>query len=259
MMTETTTSKALYVSNVMHQRHDKHAMRFNYRIARVLLDIDRLDEISASTRLFSVDRWNIFSFRRNDHGPLDGSCLRSWAELTLFQEGVSYDGGKILLLAIPRLFGYTFNPISIWYCHDRQDRLQAVICEVRNTFGDYHTYVLKDGELSTQNSLVDEARKAFHVSPFMAIEGGYRFRITNPGDRYVVDIRYESDNSPLLTAIEKGKRKSLTGANLLGVLFMMPMMTVKVMAAIHWQALKLWVRGATFHPHPNRSRKETSK
>ncbi len=249
---------ALYMSNVMHRRHDKHAMRFEYRIFRMLLDIERLEESASGTRLFSIDRWNLFSFRRRDHGPRDGSALRPWADRLLQAHQIDTGGGKILLLAMPRLFGYAFNPLSIWYCLDTADRLRAVICEVRNTFGDYHTYVLH-GRDPEAGYLEENKPKAFHVSPFMEISGEYRFRINRPGEDYLLHIDYVDDAQRLLTAVEQGKRKKFSDRGLLGILAVMPLVTFKVMVAIHWQAVKLWLRGAKIYPHPARSRSETGK
>ncbi|MEJ2316437.1 MAG: DUF1365 domain-containing protein [Gammaproteobacteria bacterium] len=248
----------LYHSSVMHRRHDKHAMRFEYRIFRMLLDIDNLEKSASGMRLFSIDRWNLFSFRRRDHGPRDGSALRPWAEALLQAHDIDSGGGKILLLAMPRLFGYAFNPLSIWYCLDEADQLRAVICEVRNTFGDYHTYVLH-GHDAEASYLEESAPKSFHVSPFMEISGEYRFRISMPRDDYLLHIDYVDDAQRLLTAVEKGRRKKFSDRGLLGILAVMPFVTFKVMAAIHWQAVKLWLHGAKIYPHPDRSRNETGK
>jgi DUF1365 family protein len=248
----------LYLGNVMHRRHGARGMHFNYKIFRMLLDVDRLEEHASGMRLFSVDRWNIFSFRRRDHGPRDGSALRPWAEALLRKQGIDTGCGKILLLAMPRLFGYAFNPLSIWYCFDKTDRLEAVICEVRNTFGEYHTYVL-DGSNPEAGLLEQRAAKAFHVSPFMAIVGEYLFRIDTPGDDYLLHIEYVDGAQQLLTAVERGRRRELTDRGLLGILAIMPLVTFKVMAAIHWQAVKLWLHGAKIYPHPDSSRSEAKK
>ncbi|MGD9297859.1 MAG: DUF1365 domain-containing protein [Chromatiales bacterium] len=248
----------LYLSSVIHRRHDKHAMHFDYRIFRMLLDVDELEKSASGMRLFSIDRWNLFSFRRHDHGPRDGSALRSWAEALLQAHDIDTGGGKILLLAMPRLFGYAFNPLSIWYCLDAAGRLCAVICEVRNTFGDYHTYVLH-GHADEAGYLQESQPKSFHVSPFMQISGEYRFRINMPQDDYLLHIEYVDDAQRLLTAVEKGRRKEFNDRGLLAILAVMPFVTFKVMAAIHWQAVKLWLRGAKIYPHPDRSRSETER
>lgn len=249
-MQRTLSTPGLYLSKVMHARHDAHASRFAYRIFRLLLDIDRLEETADQTRLLSVDRWNLFSFRRRDHGPRDGGSLRTWAEKQLLERSIDLGGGKILLLAIPRIFGYAFNPISLWYCHDDSGNLRAVICEVRNTFGEYHSYVLTRRDEDAV--LEDHAEKRFHVSPFMAIAGGYDFRITAPAENYLLHIDYSDGETRLLTAVESGRRRPLTDRTLLRIMATMPFVTFKIMVAIHWQALKLWLRGATFHPHPGR-------
>jgi DUF1365 family protein len=248
----------LYLSSVMHRRHDEHAMHFQYRIFRMLLDIEHLEESASGIRLFSIDRWNLFSLRRGDHGPRDGSALRPWAETLLREHDIDTGGGKILLLAMPRLLGYAFNPLSIWYCLDTADRLCAVICEVRNTFGDYHTYVLH-GHADEAGYLEESQPKSFHVSPFMQISGEYRFRMNMPREDYLLHIDYVDDTQRLLTAVEKGRRKEFNDRSLLGILAVMPFVTFKVMAAIHWQAVKLWLRGARLYQHPDRSSSGTGK
>lgn len=252
------TEPRLYLSSVIHRRHDRHAMHFHYRIFRMLLDVERLEESASDTRLFSIDRWNLFSFRRADHGPRDGSDLKPWAEALLQANGIDTGGGKILLLAMPRLFGYAFNPLSIWYCLDTEDRLCAVICEVRNTFGDYHTYVLNKHDRDTRY-LEENRAKSFHVSPFMAISGDYHFRIDMPRDDYLLQIEYTDGPQRLLTAVEKGKPGKFGDRGLLGILAVMPLVTFKVMTAIHWEALKLWLRGARIYRYPGRSGREASK
>ena len=247
----------LYASKVMHARYGRHAHRFRYRIFRMLLDIDRLEETAAETRLFSVDRWNLFSFRRRDHGPRDGGSLREWAEEQLRRRKIDLGGGRILLLAMPRIIGYAFNPISLWYCQDNNGILRAVICEVRNTFGEYHVYVLSNRD--PEGAIEDHAEKAFHVSPFMAIVGGYDFRITAPDEAYQLHIEYTDGENRLLTAVENGRRLPLTDRKLLKIMATMPLVTFKVMAAIHWQALKLWLSGVPYIPKPLPPQQETTR
>ena len=240
----------LYLSSVIHRRYDKHAMHFDYRIFRMLLDVDELEKSASGMRLFSIDRWNLFSFRRHDHGPRDGSALRSWAEALLQAHDIDTGGGKILLLAMPRLFGYAFNPLSIWYCHHRDGSLRAVLAEVNNTFGEHHFYLLCNGASPLTWPVTQSVEKVFHVSPLMGMEGRYAFRLAEPSDRLSVLIKQFQNGELTLVASQQGEGYALNDKRLLAALFQVPFMTLKVMAAIHWQALRIWLRGAPFFPKP---------
>ena len=197
-------------------------------------------------RLFSLDRFNLFSLRAADHGPDDGSSLRAWAERLLADTGVDLEGGRIELLSFPRVLGYVFNPISVWYCYGPDDRLRAVLHEVRNTFGDKHTYVVP----IHPNRLRHGFDKQLHVSPFMDVDGTYEFTINAPGDRIAVGINQQDAEGPLFRAGLSLSRRSLTDRNLLRVFFTHPLVTLKAITAIHWEALKLWRKGARYRPRP---------
>lgn len=244
-----TPAAVLYPSRVMHRRLVAPLYRFVYKVFYVLWDLDRLDEAVAGTRLVSRNRFNVLSFRDRDHG--DGKTpLRAWAETLLQQAGVSLDGGRIRLLAFPRLFGFAFNPISLWYCEHRDGSLRAVIAEVRNTFGEKHCYLLASGgePLPYQQPL--DKDKCFHVSPFFDLVGRYRFTLEEPGERLRVLIHETRDGVPILDATLAGERRPLSDAAVLRQVLAMPLMTLKVVAGIHWEALKIWLRGARFHPKP---------
>jgi DUF1365 family protein len=237
----------LYLSEVMHRRAGRPAYRFVYPVFSLLLDIDSLDALQRRLRLFSVDAWNLLSVRRRDHGPRDGSDWRAWAEAKLAEAGISLDGGRIRVLCMPRLLGYGFNPISLWYCEHRDGSLRAVIAEVNNTFGDHHNYVLHDHGAAMRWPVRAHADKRMHVSPLIDMDCEYQFRLAKPGDRLSVFIRQSRAGHFLLAASQTGQARPMSDRNLLRALARTPLMSFKVIAAIHWQALKIWVGGGRFH------------
>lgn len=246
-------SSALYRGRVMHRRLDRLTYRFTYRVFSLYLDLDALPMLDRRLRLFSYNRFGLLSLHDRDHGPRDGSPLRPWLEALLRRHGIELAGGSVSLLCFPRVLGWVFNPMSVYYCRHRDGSLRAIVCEVRNTFGGMHHYVLApagggamdwDGEY--------RVRKRFHVSPFIGPQSEYRFRFQEPGGRVRVYINELSDGSPLLQACIVGERAELTDTNIVGECARLPLLPLKVMAAIHWQALKLWLRGARFHRMPAR-------
>ena len=240
----------LYSTRVMHRRLVAPLYRFVYRLFHLMVDVDRLDELHAQLRLFSHNRFNLVSFHDRDHGDGARGGLRAWAERLCAADGVRLDGGRIRLLCLPRIFGFAFNPIAIWYCEHRDGTLRAVIAEVRNTFGERHSYLLASGGRPMAYEGTYEKDKCFHVSPFMDLVGRYAFHFAPPGDTVRVVIHETREGAPLLDATLAGERRALTDAALLAQVALMPWMTLKVVAGIHWEALKLWLRGAKFHRKP---------
>lgn len=242
---------ALYIGRVMHERFRPCRHRFAYRVFSLYLDVDRLSQLSARLRLFSRGRFNLFSFHERDHGPRDGSALRPWVERHLALYGISLDGGAIRLLCFPRILGYVFNPLSVYFCHGPAGDLRAVLYEVRNTFGQSHSYLVAVPEGHEEGMpLTQTARKVFHVSPFLDLSGEYRFRLRAPDETLSLVIRESDGAGDLLLATHAAKRRPLTDAALLVAFLRHPLMTLKVIAAIHWEALRLWRKGARFHRLP---------
>ena len=240
---------ALYAGSVTHTRLRPAPHHFRYRVYYGLFDLDELAALDERLTLFSFDRRNVFSLRTSDHGAGDGTDLRTWVEAQLDRAGIDLEGGRIQLLAFPRVLGYVFNPISIWYCFHRNGALRAVLHEVRNTFGDKHTYLVPiDGPDPGH-----EFDKELHVSPFMDMHSRYRFNLTVPGDRMTVSIHQEDASGPLFRAGLAGSRLAFTDRNLLRLFMTHPLVTLKAITAIHWQALRLWVKRVPFHrrPQPN--------
>lgn len=216
----------------------------------------------AGRGIFSVDRWNLLALRSGDHGPRDGSPLEPWVRAQLARAGVRGADGEILLQAFPRVLGFVFNPISIFHCHDRAGALRAVLCEVSNTFGERHNYLVAhaDGRPIRDGEAL-EARKVFHVSPFMAVRGHYRFRFhARPGEpRRLARIDHADAEGDLLHTAISGHAVPLTAARLARAFFGYPWMTLGVMARIHWQALRLWLKRVPFFSKPQPPLEETTR
>lgn len=249
---------ALYPARVMHRRRIAPFYRFVYRVFYLLLDVDRIDEATHGMRLLSHNRFNLLSFHDRDHGAETTGGLRAWAEGILRCEGIELDGGRIRLLCMPRQLGFAFNPISLWYCEHRDGRLRGVIAEVRNTFGEKHSYLLASAGQPLAYDQVLDKDKCFHVSPFFDLVGRYRFLLGEPGERLRVVIHEFRDGVPILDASLAGERRELSDKLILGQVLRMPAMTLKVVLGIHWEALKIWLRGARFHKKPDPPRVEVT-
>src|SRR5690242_7362955 len=231
---------ALYFGEVMHARLKPMGHRFSYRVMSLLIDLDRLGEADRQSPLFGVNRAALYSFCEADHGKRDGSSLRAYARACAADHGIDLAGGKVLLLCYPRLLGFTFNPLSVYFCHRADGDLALIIYEVRNTFGDIHCYVLpvKPGE-SSAAGIRQQQDKQFYVSPFVEMAMRYHFRILPPGDTVRLRILETDREGPLLVATFNGRRRALTTGALLRPFVALPLVTLKIVAAIHWEAMRL--------------------
>ena len=233
----------LYVGAVMHRRLVAPPHRFLYDHFWVAVD---LDAPAPATRLFSRDRANLFSLLARDHADGKPGDLR--AKIAALAPALDLSG-PMILLATPRLFGFVFNPLSVYFCHGRDGRPSAIAWEVSNTFGARHTYVIAvapgAGRLVRQS-----CAKRLHVSPFLPMSFDYRFRVEADADRFVIGIVDQAREGPALVAAWTAARRDLTDAALLGLLARAPLATFRIVAAIHWEALKLWRKGAKFRRAP---------
>jgi DUF1365 family protein len=247
-----TAAAALYLGEVMHARLKPMGHRFSYRVMSLLVDLDRLGEADRQSPLFGVNRAALYSFHETDHGQRDGSALRGYAQSCAAEHGIDLTGGRVLLLCYPRLFGFTFNPLSVYFSYRADGELALIIYEVRNTFGDIHAYVLpvQPGEISDAG-IRQQQEKLFYVSPFIAMAMRYHFRVSPPGARIRLRILETDREGPLLAATFNGRRESLNTAALLRAFFALPLVTLKIVAAIHWEALRLWLKGARPAPRPH--------
>jgi len=237
----------LYTGHTVHERHAPFIHRFRYRIASVLVDLDRLEEANRISRLFSVERFNLFSFFSRDHGLRDGSDLKAWARARFDEAGVDAGDGPIWLLCAPRVLGYVFNPLSVYFAEDAAGRLRGVIYQVHNTFGDAHAYV---APASGERRELQDAEKAFYVSPFFDVAGRYEFTLRPPGETFRLSILKQRESGPDLLATMAMKRRAMTTRNLVSLFASQPFSTVKTISAIHFEAFKLWIKGAKYHPRP---------
>ncbi len=243
---------------VMHQRHFPVKYRFVYRVFSLRFDIDELPDIHKRLRLFSHNRFNLFSIFDRDHGPGTDEPLRPWLEGILRRQGIELEGGRVQILSFPRVLGFVFNPLSIWYCRHRDGTLRAVLCEVSNTFGERHNYLLHQQGEALPFPVKAEKQKVFHVSPFIGMNARYRFRLDTSRERLSVLIHEFQDRNLMLVASLAGRLQPVSDLRLLYVAFAYPFLTLKVVAMIHWQALKLWLKGARYYSKPAAPQQETS-
>lgn len=246
---------------VLHKRLRPVEHKFSYGVFFVRVSVSRFNE--AGNRWLSINGFNLLSLKTSDYGPRDGSSLLDWAQALLVREGVSSADGEIVLQTFPRILGYVFNPISVWYCFDRAGALRAAICEVSNTFGERHNYLVAHQDqrpIEPGDWLI--ARKVFHVSPFCEVRGHYRFRFEQTGERAFAQIDYydgaEHTDKLLITTIS-GEPEALTTSAALYAFFRYPLMTFGVVARIHLQAVKLWLKRVKFHAKPAPPITETTR
>jgi len=243
---------ALYAGTVVHVRTRPSRHRLRYRLAQTLLDLDELPHLDRTLRAFGYNRSGLFSFHDRDHGDGSGD-LRGWVEKRLAEAGHGLRPGAVRVLCMPRILGHVFNPLSVYFCHDEDGRLGAVLYEVNNTFGERHSYVLAvEGDLHPVRQHCD---KAFHVSPFMPMGLRYDFTLSPPGQSVGVQVCASDGEGLLLDAAFTGQRQTLDDAHLLASLAAYPLMTLKVVAAIHWEALKLWLSGVPLAPRVSPDRR----
>ena len=240
----------LVEARVFHARKRPRPHHFNYRVFYLCFRLADLPQLGRG--ILSVDRFNLLSFHRRDHGARDGSNLESWIRNLLAENGLAdCTDGDIVLHCHPRLLGYVFNPISLWFCHDRAGQLRAVLCAVNNTFGERHLYLIAHPDrraIGSEDWL--ETDKVFHVSPFLAVEGRYRFRFRLSGEAIRADIHYFDAEGLNLIAYVEGQRRALNRRTLIASFMRHPLMTLAVILRIHYQALRLWRKRAKFQKKP---------
>lgn len=248
---------SLYVGEVVHQRFAPKTHSLRYHIFQILLDLDQLDEDLKPVRFFSRNRFNLFGFYDRDHGP-DQAASRTASLAERMRDMLSgkglYDtGDRLFLMAMPRVLGFVFNPISLYFVQNADNQTKAVVYEVNNTFGDRHSYVLPVHNSGPR--IQQKSEKHLHVSPFMDMNMAYDFDLTTPDAQFILNIRLkqlEADRSftNMLFAGFTAKRETLNNGALLRLFCIMPFMTLKVVLGIHWEALLLIFKGLRLKPKP---------
>jgi len=241
----------LYVGDVMHRRLRPVAHRFVYRVFSLLVDVDELPALDRRLRLFAHNRRGVFSLRDADHGARDGTNLRHWVEQACAGGGVELAGGRIFLHCFPRVFGFGFDPLSVFWCYGADAKLKAIIYEVKNTFGEQHAYLVPIAADRASDGALRHARdKLFYVSPFIGMQARYAFKVHEPETRLAIAITETGPEGAIMVATHRGERRALSDAVLLRAFLAFPFLSFKVFGGIHWEALKLWSKGAQLHPRP---------
>ncbi|MEP0941756.1 MAG: DUF1365 family protein [Rhizobiaceae bacterium] len=240
---------SIYRGEVVHKRVRPVEHKLHYRVFSLAMDVDQLEAEAKRLKLFSLNRFNLFSINQNQHGHRDGSSLSAFAWQQVRKAGMKDQIERIMVLFYPRIFGFAFNPLTVYYCLDATGTPALMIYEVRNTFGEDLTYVLPAGaaQQGTYSHAID---KSFYVSPFNDVDGRYSFHVIKPDAELTVGVALKTDNAPLLRTHFRGRRKALTDLALVKMFFAYPLMTLKVVAAIHWEALKLWKKGLRLKTSP---------
>ncbi|AVS82143.1 DUF1365 domain-containing protein [Paracidovorax avenae] len=245
---------ALCLGEVTHQRHRPARHRLRYRVHALWLDVDELPELARRLRFFSLNRFNLFSLHERDYGTGTGERLRSHVERQLAAAGILAGIGPIRMLTMPRILGYAFNPLTVYSCHRPDGGLLAVLYEVNNTFGERHSYLV-----AVPGAQAHDARqrhgcdKSFHVSPFLPLSLRYAFDLRRPqvpGDRLSLGVTAGDAAGPVLHAAWRLHLRPLTDGALARAFFTHPLLTLKVMGAIHWEALQIWLKGVKVHAKP---------
>jgi len=260
------TARAMIsMGSVRHQRLRPASNVFSYGVFTLMLPLRTLGDSALGSKLCSRNRFNLLSFHDSDHG--DGKTpLLLWIDQLLLSEGITDADGEVWLQTFPRVLGYVFNPVSFWFCHRHDGALRAIVCEVNNTFGERHCYLLDSGGVM-QWGQSHTASKVFHVSPFCAVDGSYRFRFMRTlqnikganTERIVARIDYHDAQGPLLLTSVSGKLRALNDVRAAQAFLRYPLMSFGVIARIHWQALRLFIKRVPFFSKPHPPQKALSR
>lgn len=229
----------IYTGKVIHKRFKPKEHYFKYNVFSLLIDLNELEEINKYIKVFSYNKFNIISFYDKDHGDRDGSSIKLWVKKNLRNIGIMTEDISIKLLCYPRIFGYVFNPLSTYFIYNKHSELISIFYEVKNTFGEQHTYIFKaQDEKTVQN----KCKKKFYVSPFIEMDCEYHFKTLNPREQLSVVINQNDKDGKLLFASQDGISKDFNNKNLILSYLTHPLMTFKIIGAIHYEAFKLWAK-----------------
>jgi len=234
----------IYAGTVIHKRFKPKLHTFKYNVFSLLIDLSEVDLLDKTLKIFSYNKFNIISFFNKDHGPRDGSSLKNWVIDNLKKNNIESNNIQIKLLCYPRIFGYVFNPLSVFYVYDKNSDLISILYEVKNTFGEQHTYIFKTKK--EQNLIQHVCKKKFHVSPFIEMNCVYFFRLLKPDNKISIIIDVQNPAGKILYASQDGLKSELNNNNLIKSYLKHPLMTFKIIIAIHFEAFKLWTKGIKF-------------
>ena len=236
-------TSSIYNGTVIHKRFKPKIHFFKYQVFSLLIDLSELKILDQKISFFSYNSFNLISFFDKDHGDRDGSSLIEWVKKNLKENKIISENIKIKLLCYPRIFGYVFNPLSVFYVYNKNEELISILYEVKNTFGEQHTYIFK---VENNNLLQHNCKKKFHVSPFIEMDCNYFFRILKPTEKISVIIDQYQSNEKILYASQDGIRRDFTSSELIRSYLKHPLMTFKIIIAIHFEAFKLWSKGIRY-------------
>ncbi len=229
----------IYIGKVIHKRFKPKEHYFKYNVFSLLIDLNELEEINKYIKFFSYNKFNIISFYDKDHGDRDGSSIKLWVKKNLRNIGIITEDISIKLLCYPRIFGYVFNPLSTYFIYNKHSKLISIFYEVKNTFGEQHTYIFKAKD---EKTVQNKCKKKFYVSPFIEMDCEYHFKTLNPREQLSVVINQNDKDGKLLFASQDGISKDFNNKNLIFSYLTHPLMTFKIIGAIHYEAFKLWAK-----------------
>ena len=235
-------NSCIYNGEVTHTRFKPVRHFLKYKTFSLLVDLDEISHLDKSISIFSHNKFNIFSFYDKDHGERDGSSLKAWVLTNINKLNIKVNINKIKILCYPRIFGYVFNPLSIIYCYE-EEKLRAIFYEVKNTFNEQHTYIFK---IKDNKEIIQKCKKRFYVSPFIDMETFYNFKLLDPSEKLSVFIKQTDADGTILTATQTGEKKEFSFKQLIFNFFKYPLMTIKIIGSIHYEALLLWKKGAIY-------------
>ena len=237
-------NSAIYNGKVIHKRFKPKVHYFKYKVFSLLIDLSELEILDKKVNFFSYNKFNLISFYEKDHGDRDGSSLTSWVKKNLEKYNIQAKDIKIKILCYPRIFGFVFNPLSVFYIYNLEDQLISILYEVKNTFGEQHTYIFK--VTKDANLVQNNCSKKFHVSPFIEMNCNYFFRLLKPGNKISVIIDQYDNEDQILSASQDGTRSDFNTQHLIKSYLKHPIMTFKIILAIHFEAFKLLAKGIKF-------------